>query len=163
MSRCVTAAVADWRPDTAANNKLKKHDDTRRACAETDRKPGYSGDASRTRRNARNLSSALPPKRTTSSPMPRPSARAKAATGSSPMMWARAPPSWAATQPRSSADRERRGILARIVKAEVARRLAARIADGARETRGMKIDIQRLAHAQRPAIARLCDRRLGGA
>ena len=80
-----TAAVADWRPEALANQKIKKTTTARPARSRSPPIP-TSSRRSRTRNAAARSSSALRRKRKTWSPMRRTSARARAATGSSPTM-----------------------------------------------------------------------------
>ena len=76
-----TAAVADWRPATHSEQKIKKDGSGQRAGAAFRREPRHPADASRrasARRAASCSASASPPRARTWSRMPRPSASARA-------------------------------------------------------------------------------------
>ena len=83
ISRCMSAAVADWRVDGVASRQ-DQEGPGRTAVAGPDREPRHPGRASRRpARTGPSWSSASPPRRRIWKPMPGPSCRARAATGSS--------------------------------------------------------------------------------
>ncbi len=94
------AAVADWRVANAGDQKIKKQPGEAAPAFSLTENPDILSTIAHRTRGRPNLSSALPPKPKTSPATPKPSARAKAATGFSPTTCHRRRVSWAAIATR---------------------------------------------------------------
>ena len=96
----MAAAVADWRVANAGAQKMKKDGSGKAPALEFAENPDILATVSQRRRSGRGWWWALPPRPTMWWPMRRPSGRARAVTGSWPMMCRRRPGSWAAQRMR---------------------------------------------------------------
>ncbi len=93
----MAAAVADWRVAQEGSEKIKKDGSGQPLPSRSLRTRIFSPPSATSPATGRSSSSALPPKRKTSSPMRKANCSARQRTGSSPMTSALQPASWEAT------------------------------------------------------------------